>query len=228
MINHHPTDDLLQAFAAGELSSSLSVVIATHAEMCPVCRHQVERYTEHFAQTNLTSEAAVIDSAANTDDFSHDAFEQMFASIVAQPEMPLSEHNILIDDNSKKVVSDGFVLPKSLQHLTLSKFVNIGKIARARISLDEEPVRTSLLNIKAGGQVPEHTHKGYEITLLLEGSFEDELGKYHPGDFIILDGSHKHHPTSKQGCWCLTVVNDSIQFTKGVNKIFNPFGKFIY
>ncbi len=229
MIKHHPTDDLLYAYSAGELSSSLSVVIATHCEMCPVCRHQVERYINQLANDNLTAESELRATAANTDSFSSDSsFENMYKAIVAETEAPLVEAKQLITDSDQISDVSGFVLPDTLKNLTLSKFVNVGKISRARIALNEEPVRTSLLHIKAGGKVPEHTHKGYEITLLLDGTFEDEMGEYSPGDFIILDGKHKHHPVSKDGCWCLTVVNDSIKFTNGVNRVFNPFGKYIY
>ena len=226
MIKHHPTDDLLIAFSAGELSSSLSVAISTHIDMCPVCRHQVERYTAQMSDESLNQQSQVIDFAANSDDVGIDTtLDDMLSSIMAEPEADF------VDDfkqPSQVVVENGYVLPRSLSNLNLSKFVSVGKISRARIELDEEPVRTSLLNIKAGGKVPHHTHKGFEITLLLDGTFEDELGQYVPGDFIILDAEHTHHPVSKEGCWCLTVVNDSIQFTKGVNRLLNPLGKFIY
>ncbi|RYV02347.1 transcriptional regulator [Shewanella sp. OPT22] len=226
MIKHHPTDDLLIAFSAGELSSSLSVAISTHIEMCPVCRHQVERYTAQMSDESFNQQAEVIDFAANSDGIGIDTnFDDMLSCIMAEPESNFVE---TFKSAPSKVIGGGFELPKSLSRLSVSNFVNVGKISRARIELDEEPVRTSLLNIKAGGEVPHHTHKGFEITLLLQGTFEDELGGYVPGDFIILDAEHTHHPVSKEGCWCLTVVNDSIQFTQGVNRLLNPLGKFIY
>ena len=229
MITHHPTDDLLLAFAAGELSSSLSVAIATHTEMCPVCRHQIERYTNELAENNLIGAEEFNPTAANTDDFIIDAsLENIFNNIVSESEAPLCKHESSNCSSDELAALGDFVLPATLKNLSLSKFVNVGKLSRARISLGEEPVRTSLLHINAGGKVPEHTHKGFEITLLLEGTFEDEMGKYQPGDFIILDGKHKHHPVSKEGCWCLTVVNDSVKFTKGINRVLNPLGKLIY
>jgi putative transcriptional regulator len=64
--------------------------------------------------------------------------------------------------------------------------------------------------------------------LLLEGSFEDEMGSYHEGDFIWLDGKHTHNPVTKEGCLCLTVASDSLHFTQGLTKMLNPIGKFIY
>ncbi len=112
--------------------------------------------------------------------------------------------------------------------MTLSKPMHIGKLSRARVQLDENEIHTSLLYIEPGGGVPEHTHKGFELTVLLEGSFEDEQGEYVKGDFIMLDSSHQHQPISKQGCLCYTVANDALHFTQGINKLLNPIAGFIY
>jgi putative transcriptional regulator len=64
--------------------------------------------------------------------------------------------------------------------------------------------------------------------LLLQGSFEDEMGTYHAGDFIWLNGKHIHQPVTKTGCVCLTVSSDAIRFVKGVSQLLNPIGQFIY
>ena len=106
--------------------------------------------------------------------------------------------------------------------------MNLGKISRARLDFEDDAHHTSLLHIDKDGQVPCHTHKGFEITLLLEGSFEDEMGVYNKGDFIWLDGNHTHQPATKEGCVCLTVSSDALYFTKGVSQLFNPLGKYIY
>jgi putative transcriptional regulator len=82
--------------------------------------------------------------------------------------------------------------------------------------------------MEPNGSVPQHTHKGFELTLLLEGSFHDEEGEYVKGDFIMLDGQHLHNPISSSGCLCYTVANDSMHFTQGINKLLNPIGSFIY
>ena len=40
-IKHHPSEDFLLAYAAGDLSEAWSLVIATHLALCPVCRRAV-------------------------------------------------------------------------------------------------------------------------------------------------------------------------------------------
>ena len=67
-------------------------------------------------------------------------------------------------------------LPRALSNVSLKKWSKLGDVSRARLELEEEPIRSSLLDISPGGVVPLHTHKGFELTLLLDGSFEDDMG----------------------------------------------------
>lgn len=127
-----------------------------------------------------------------------------------------------------EVSGQRIALPNAIKSLALKEWQGLGKISRARINLDDETRRTSLLHIDKGGSVPHHTHKGFEITLLLQGSFEDEMGTYHAGDFIWLSGEHTHNPVTQEGCVCLTVSSDALHFTQGVSQLFNPLGKLIY
>ena len=39
--HHHPTEDLLFAYAGGGLDEAKSLVVATHLALCPACRHLV-------------------------------------------------------------------------------------------------------------------------------------------------------------------------------------------
>ena len=121
-----------------------------------------------------------------------------------------------------------YTLPRALHSLTLQKQQKLGKSTRTRIDLNEGNVKASLLHIEPGGSVPMHTHKGFELTLLLDGEFEDEMGKYTKGDFIWLNGEHEHTPTTQTGCLCFTVSDDALQFTQGISKLLNPIGQFIY
>ena len=66
---------------------------------------------------------------------------------------------------------------------------------------------------------------GDEYTVILEGSFSDEAGLYHQGDFLVRDASHRHTPvaTNDRECICLAVTEAPIQLTGLFGRLLNPF-----
>jgi len=152
-------------------------------------------------------------------------FDVMLETITQSNDIFEPEPNVakLVEFNNKS-----YVLPQVLSKIPLGKTVNVGKFSRTRVQLNENEIHTSLIQIEPGGRVPEHTHKGFEATLLLDGSFTDENGEYAKGDFIMLDSSHQHNPVSLDGCLCYTVSNDALHFTQGINRLLNPIGKLLY
>lgn len=83
----------------------------------------------------------------------------------------------------------------------------------------------ALYHIKAGGKIPEHTHRGSEMTLVLEGGFSDADGSYHQGDFLLRQPSDVHAPTAVQSedCICLAVLDAPLKFTGWKYRWMNPF-----
>lgn len=235
MIKHHPKLELLQSFVSGELPASLSAGIAIHADMCLTCQQQISHLTEQLAYASfeevfldrfIVGEDDTIEkSAAATDnnDFGQDILTITESAYLDMVE--LNEPKFLRTITFKEQV---YSLPSILNNMAFGKTANIGKLSRARIQLDEGEIHSSLLHIEPGGGVPEHTHNGFELTVLVAGTFSDEQGIYVAGDFIMLDKEHQHHPVSEHGCLCFTVANDSLHFTQGVNKLLNPIGAFIY
>jgi putative transcriptional regulator len=233
MIKYHPTLAFLQSFVQGELPASLSAAIAIHNEMCPKCQSKAEQLTQHLASECFED----ISSHGFDGGKNHQA--QHFDSDLNNDTDLDTILNCITDNNEIYVEKDTpdvsiqfdeecYQLPKALKNMSLGNTMQIGKLSRKRINLGENEIHTNLLHIAPGGSVPEHTHKGFELTVLLAGSFEDEEDKYVMGDFIMLDASNKHNPVSAEGCLCFTVANDALQFTKGINKLLNPIGSFIY
>jgi putative transcriptional regulator len=233
MINHHPKIELLIQHVNGELPASISAGIKIHADLCTKCNNQIIELTKHAAKTCLGSQeldskefgAESFAAQDHDEEYNFDA-QSMINNITDMP----AETELNIDETPLSVTFRGveYDLPNVMKHMSLGKSAQIGKLSRSRILLDEGHIHSSLLRIEAGGSIPEHTHKGYEITLLLEGSFKDDMGEYVAGDFIVLDGKHQHQPMSELGCLCYTVVSDSLHFTQGINKLLNPIGSFIY
>ncbi|MFY8274795.1 ChrR family anti-sigma-E factor [Pseudoalteromonas sp. SSDWG2] len=221
MIKFHPNTELLQQYVAGTLPASLSVAISAHHEMCDACAKKAAELESQAALATF-DDATTSELSANELD---DAMSMMMNDITADADID----EFSFESRKELTVGDrSITLPRSLSHLSMSRFVQAGKLARSRLELEEGSIRTSLLFIAPGGTIPEHTHTGFELTLLLDGHFSDEHGEYVPGDFIWLDDKHDHTPYTENGCLCLAVVNSALHFNKGLSKLLNPIGELIY
>ena len=231
MIKHHPNTELLSLYVVGDLPASLSAAISIHNDLCPQCAEEIKNLTEESASFNFEQDVAIktdVTSTMNAEKLNDvDMFDidALIANITADDSI-----DVITEQPKKSITIKGaqYTIPRAIQSVELGKWSSIGKLTRARLSLDEGHSHSSLLHIAPNGSVPEHTHKGTELTLLLDGTFEDEMGSYVPGDFILLDGQHKHNPVTKQGCLCYTVVDDALIFTQGLNRLLNPIGSLIY
>lgn len=222
MIKYHPNQALLRQHAAGELPASVSLAVSMHCQMCEECQQKLNLMTDEIAESSFNIKA--LEPIESQPGFDAD-METMLADIMASDdisEAPMAKQIEL------HVKDDNYTLPKALSNVPMSQWRTLGKLSRSTLTLDEGPIHTHLLHIEKGGEVPCHTHKGFEITLLLDGSFEDEMGRYHKGDFILLDKQHNHQPKTDEGCLCFTVADDALHFTKGIHKLFNPIGGLIY
>jgi putative transcriptional regulator len=221
MINYHPHKPVLKSFVDGDLPASISIMIASHVELCDQCRTQVQLLTDQAAM--LQFESNVEDCDTSDMDFDALAMIDTITQIMAE------NHDCLPQTVTEIAIAGQRIpLPRALKSVALNPWQGLGNLSRARLDLQDDERRMSLLYIAPGGSVPRHTHQGFEITLLLQGSFEDEMGHYHRGDFIWLDGNHTHQPITTDGCVCLTVSSDAIRFTQGMSQLLNPIGKFIY
>ncbi len=236
-MKHHPSHELLTAFVGAELPASLSVVISAHIELCPQCQCSIEALNRHHAEQVFVDKTSAMDNENRSDksylDNSFEAFDTEFGnmfddmvdSITASAEL---EQELKLDPVTICFKGQQYTLPHALRSLTLQKPQSLGKITRSRVDLADGQLKTSLLHIEPGGSVPMHTHKGFELTLLLSGEFSDSMGEYQAGDFIWLNGEHEHSPHTETGCLCLSVSSDALQFTQGLSKLLNPIGTFIY
>jgi len=232
MIKHHPKLELLQSFVRGDLPASLSIGITLHADMCPICQEKIMHLTEQLAEQSFEEPTVYLDDfvASEPESEMDYQFEEQFLGSMID--------DITFSDDVDEVVAaveksvsfrdKTYSLPTVLNNIDMGKTANIGKLSRTRLQLNENEIHSNLLHINAGGGVPEHTHKGFELTVLLDGSFTDHNGEYNKGDFIMLDGTFTHNPMSEKGCLCYTVANDALHFTQGINKLLNPIGNFIY
>lgn len=229
MINHHPSLDILQSYVKAELPASITVAVSLHVEMCKTCKTIVDAKTADAAQAELgTQDELALGGfdVSRTTEFKPDFdFENMLNAITqddAQAHVEPTPERFFQAGNKT------LPLPRALSNINFGDWLNLGKLSRSRMDLPDGNLRSSMLYIGANGEVPHHTHNGFEITLILDGSFTDEMGSYGVGDFMWLNGEHKHQPETVEGCLCYTVVSDSLHFSHGVSRLLNPIGKLIY
>jgi putative transcriptional regulator len=225
-MSYHPEQQLLRLFASGEIDSAHAAAIATHLDSCSHCRQLVAKFEEEAAEELVTigTEGAISDSDLTI------VFDNMMKDIMtldADYSSPKVRGPVTVTVNGKS-----FKVPATLKPLVerMGDWKSYGgKVFTSSIDLEEE-CKVSLLYITEGVQVPQHTHKGFESTLVLHGSFSDENGLYRQGDFMREDGETKHapHTSACQDCLCLSILTEPMIFTQGVARIFNRFGKGMY
>ena len=96
----------------------------------------------------------------------------------------------------------------SRHQLEQLRWRSYGTAAEVELPIRAPGYRTTLIRVRPGRMVPQHTHEGNELTVVLEGAFHDETGHYGRGDLAIADSSVDHRPVADEAedCLCLAVT----------------------
>ncbi len=213
-VKHHPSDEHLLDYASGAMLEAWSLAIATHLTFCPVCRHRVAEM-EELGGTLLDDE-----TPSDACDISFDGLMQAIdardADISPDPAVDESAGTLLPAPLRRYVGA-------SAEHI---KWRRIGPGTRQSIiPLSEGGATARLLCIAPGLPVPEHTHGGLEMTLVLSGAFEDHIGRFGPGDLEEADEGVTHQPVAAAGesCICLAVTDAPLRFKSLAARVVQPF-----
>jgi putative transcriptional regulator len=81
-----------------------------------------------------------------------------------------------------------------------------------------------LLYIPAGQSVPDHGHRGLELTLVLQGAFRDQTNRFGPGDLEIATEADQHTPIAEAGadCICLAATDAPLRFSGLIPRLLQP------
>lgn len=218
-VKYHPTHELLEQYIEASLAPELSLAIAAHLDLCPHCQ-RIKMDLEAEAGAALLSLPEV--QSTETD------WEQMLSFITAQPEVAAKIEQR--QPFALQIQNSDILLPASLKPLLQSKlkWLNLGGISTAKLA-GEDQHNVSLLYIRKDSEVPQHTHLGLEITLVLKGKIYDESGCYGEGDLLINTPDHTHTPrTMSEDCLCLSVLTAPLKFKKGLTRLLNPLQHLFY
>lgn len=68
---------------------------------------------------------------------------------------------------------------------------------------DIDGCEVSLMWIRGGRSLPAHTHRGVELTLVLDGAYSDVRARYGPGDISVADDNVVHRPIAEKDRPCI-------------------------
>jgi putative transcriptional regulator len=204
MIQHHPSDELLFAAAAGTLSPGDAIVLAAHLEGCARCRASTRLFEGVGGALLESIEPALMAPEALARTLAAIERKPAPAAPVAAPALP------------RPGLPPGVAWPRSLSHCAVSRWHWMGPGMRwSRVTVPHAPdANVFLLRIGAGKALANHTHTGLELTHVMCGSFDDGRARFGAGDFDAADGDVHHQPVLEAGgeCICLASVQGRLVF----------------
>jgi putative transcriptional regulator len=205
-ISHHLPDHILLAYSAGTLPHPYAVVVATHVSMCDDCRARTQAHAH--AGGHLMDSAPV---QASMSAGSKDALMQMLDAPVAPPAEP------------RPMGIYPAPLAEALNHAP-PRWKRMGMGSRQSILHNGPEGSVRLLYIPAGQAVPDHGHNGLELTLVLQGAFSDETGRFGVGDVEVADDDLEHTPIAEPGepCICLAATDANLRFRSFMPRLLQP------
>jgi putative transcriptional regulator len=216
---HHLSDELLLDHATGSSPEPVALLVATHLALCPACR-------EHEAELEAVG-GALLDEI-EPEAVEGGGLDALFARIEAAPAKETRE----ADPAAVKPAASDTVptLPRPLRDYVGGEVDALawrkrGKLSEARLLPGSRGGTVKLLRIPAGAMMPVHTHRGTELTLVLDGGFSDERGHYLRGDVAIADDDVTHRPRADDDgdCLCLTVTEAPVRLAGPLARFLNPF-----
>ncbi len=214
-IAHHPSDALLLDYGTGAMSEGWSLAIATHLALCPVCRARVAG-VEADGGSLLDMLAPTLLASSTLDAVLGRLDEDAALDVASTASAPAAGRPLLPEPLRSYVGSDADGVP----------WQRLGRGAyQYLIPLPGSQVSARLLRIPAGGPVPEHGHRGLELTMVLCGAFSDVTGTYARGDLQEADDDLLHQPHAVDGadCICLAVTEAPLRFTSLAARMVQPF-----
>jgi putative transcriptional regulator len=107
----------------------------------------------------------------------------------------------------------------------LVKWKPVGMGVRQAVLPTSPNAAARLLHIPAGQSMPDHGHRGLELTLVLQGAFCDDNTRFGPGDVEIATPDLDHSPVAEawQDCICLIATDAQLRFNSLVPRMMQRF-----
>lgn len=208
---HNLSDALLMGYANGALPHAFDIVVAAHVSLSTDARTRLDGFEALGGALIGEGEAA---------DLADGSFEAVMARITG--EAP--------EDNAWNAPAADPVLPEPVVNalgggLDQVAWRSVGMGVKQAVIHEDDTGTARLLYIPAGGEMPKHSHRGLELTLVLQGAFSDEDGRFARGDIEEADEETHHTPVAEMGedCICLVATDARLKFDGLMARIAQPF-----
>lgn len=215
-ISHHLDDATLMALASGTLDEAFATVALAHVDWCGHCQAALQKAEavggvalEELAPEPMADDALAAVLARLDDDGGDTApGGEAGADTVVDLAAPGPLARLLgkpLAEIKWKTLPGGF----ATYDLPTSKGVKS---------------RLQLLKIGPGRAIPEHGHRGNELTLILAGSYTDAFGHFGRGDIADVDATVAHQPVINSGedCICLVASEAPMKFHSLMPRLLQP------
>lgn len=209
VITHHISDALLDAHVTGNLPHGFSVVVAAHLSFCDSCRAR--------AGAAEMLGGALLDRITPAP-LSADAQDRLLAALDRTPPPAVT---------AREAIAGSGAFPAPVMQALGGqppKWRMLGGGIRQQVLSADREGSLRLLYIPSGKAVPEHSHGGLELTLVLQGSFSDSAGRFGVGDVETAHDDIDHQPIAgpEGPCICLAATDAPLRFRAMIPRLLQP------
>lgn len=214
--SYHPSEDLLWDYHRGALAANMALAVRAHADTCEHCRDDLRLFSEIGGVLLADIEGAPLSDSA-------------LDLALARIERPDTDEPPAVVRTPAFL--EGFDLPESLRSAAVKGRYHAGPgvwLAPVEVADMPKGAKCYFMHVKAGMVMPEHTHKGREITLMLRGSYSDHKGTYRAGDFVVCDDEDQRHAPAmgaEEDCLCFVAQEAAIVPQSVVAWLLQPFAR---
>lgn len=208
MTHHLVPEEYLLEYAAGVLPEGAARLVAAHLTFSPESR-AIVRDAERLGGALLEFDSPAAPLSLSAERMSWDSPPPLLPDDAP----PRAEAGVDVPAPLRSLIGDRLA---DIRWRTFWPGMQTVKLACAGDSAD-----ISLLRLRPGTGMPVHTHAGDELTLVLQGSYSDETGRYGVGDVAVGNPALTHRPVADGGefCICLTVLDAPLRFKSRMARI---------
>jgi putative transcriptional regulator len=220
----HLSDAWYLDHASGSLSLGESVFMDAHVEISDQGAQKLSDYLALGARIFQDSPAD-ISQDRSAHEFAFDADEIMrIADLQPGPDATPSA-SLPTSPAEQEYLPDALRAFLQQNHQEIRWSYLGPKLRKCMLWKGADGTKLWMLKAEEGAEIPTHTHTGYELTLVLKGSFSDQSDKFERGHVQEADDDTHHEIIINPGedCICLALTKAPLTFYNPIVRAFQLF-----